>query len=71
MTGAQLQDRRLDDSMLISDRTPTDHDVDRLRTTRFLTLLNTHVPEGFFNPEDKDQGAAVWSASAQQKDVTC
>jgi hypothetical protein len=46
---AQWQDRRRDGSLFISGKTLSHHDLDRLRTTRYLTFLDTRVPEDFFS----------------------
>ena len=41
---AQWQNRRRDDSVLISGRTLSHHGLDRLHISRSLTLLDTRVP---------------------------
>jgi len=46
---AQWQNRRRDDSVLISGRTLSHHGLDRLHISRSLTLLDTRVPEDFFS----------------------
>ena len=48
VTNARWHDNRRGGSVWITGMKLSHDDLDGLRTTRYLTLLDTHVPDGFF-----------------------